>query len=147
MGFRNESLLVGDTPEEESGPTPRFVRRTGRRHAFPAGPARTLPLPVLQHGILVLPALAWLLYFTPWVDSLRSRIVALACAGYLLSAGVVIIESLAAINPLALGNAPLVGSVLGTAGALNLVAAGAIGVVGLFRSPAATGVEHPASPG
>lgn len=53
-------------------------------------PSGSSPATPPMYGILVLPALAWLLSFTAWPESRRTRIVALACLGYLLSAGVVV---------------------------------------------------------
>lgn len=98
-----------------------------------------------MHGILVLPALGWLLSFTTWTESRRTQVVALACLGYLLAAGVIVSEALAGIDPLVLHAAPLVGTALGAAGTICLLAAGAIGLAGLLRSPAIAGIEHPAA--
>lgn len=42
-----------------------------------------------MHGILILPALAWLASRTGWSEARRVRVVALGCAGYLLAAGAV----------------------------------------------------------
>jgi hypothetical protein len=46
---------------------------------------------VSLHGVLVLPALAWLLSFTDWDEARRTRVVAMAVAGY----GVAIAAALA----------------------------------------------------
>ncbi len=46
---------------------------------------------VSLHGVLVLPALAWLLSFTGWGEARRTRVVALGVAGY----GLAILAALA----------------------------------------------------
>jgi hypothetical protein len=49
---------------------------------------------VSLHGVLVLPALAWLLSFTGWDESRRTRAVAIAVAGYGLAIAAALVYSL-----------------------------------------------------
>ncbi len=53
-----------------------------------------------MHGILVLPALAWLASHTRWPEQQQTRVVGIGCVGYLLAAGAVTVESLLGIDPL-----------------------------------------------
>jgi hypothetical protein len=50
---------------------------------------------VSLHGVLVLPAVAWLLERTGWDESRRTRIVALAVACYAVAIGGALVVSLA----------------------------------------------------
>jgi hypothetical protein len=50
---------------------------------------------VSLHGVLVLPALAWLLSFTGWDEPRRTRIVAVAVAGYSVAIAAALVYSLA----------------------------------------------------
>jgi hypothetical protein len=88
---------------------------------------------VTMHAILVIPGLAWLLTFTAWPERVRTRVVGLGAAGYLLVAGVVVAESIAHTSPL---DAPLVPTLLSLAGLAALVAAGVIAAYGALRGPA-----------
>lgn len=69
-----------------------------------------------MHGILVLPVLAWLAARTDWPEARRVRLVALGCAGYLVAAGAVVVETAPGVDvavpspawvPVALGAAGL----------------------------------------
>ena len=82
-----------------------------------------------MQGILVLPILAWLTKFTDWSDARRTRAVTVACLGFVVSAGVIVVESLLRIDPFDLGTAPVVGTALTAVGAL-VVAATAVSVLG-----------------
>jgi hypothetical protein len=82
-----------------------------------------------MQGILVLPILAWLAKFTTWPEAHRTRAVTLACLGYVLSAGVIVVESFLRVDPLDLATAPVVGTALTAVGAL-VVAATAVSVLG-----------------
>jgi len=46
------------------------------------------------HGVLVLPAVAWLLSFTGWDEARRTRVVALAATGYGLAIAAALAYSL-----------------------------------------------------
>lgn len=85
---------------------------------------------VTMHGVLVLPVLAWLLARTDWPERRRLRVVGLAVAGYALLAGVVVVESLAGVSPLA---APVAATGLATLGGLALGSAALVSLAGLVR--------------
>ena len=96
---------------------------------------------VTMHAILVIPGLAWLLNFTSWPETTRTRIVALGAGGYLLLSAVVVGESIAHTSVLA---APPVPTLLSLAGLAALLAAGGIAGYGaLVRRPdAAAAHDH-----
>ena len=83
-----------------------------------------------MQGILVLPILAWLTGFTTWPSSTRTRVTAVGCAGYLVCAGVIVLESFIGIDPV---HAPLIGTVIAAAGAAVLVGAGVVTLAGVDR--------------
>jgi len=95
--------------------------------AFKSGHAATM------HGILILPAIAWLLSYVDWPEARRVRVVALACLGYFLAAGVVVVDTFVAVDPLALTSAPLIATTLAAAGVLVLLTAVGVTVAGLRR--------------
>lgn len=97
--------------------------------AFKSGHAATM------HGILILPMLAWLLSYVDWPEARRLRVVVLACAGYFLAAGVVVVDTFVAVDPLALTTAPLIDTALAAAGLLCLLGAGGQALLGLRRTP------------
>lgn len=92
-----------------------------------------------MHGILVLPLLARVLDLGGRDERFRTAVVRVACAGYLLFAGVVVLECAAGIDPWAPGAAvvPLLTTGLAIAGALTLGGAGLVALAGLLRAPAA----------
>jgi hypothetical protein len=104
--------------------------------AFKSGHAATM------HGILILPTLAWLTSFTSWTEAQRVRIVALGAAGYLLAAGVVVVDTFVSINPLAPLDAPLITTVLTVGGIISLLTAGIRTLARLWREAPAAGLEH-----
>jgi hypothetical protein len=79
-------------------------------------PAHFMPM----HGILALPALAWLLSRTPWPERRRTRIVAAATAAYGVLCALAVTDSIAAVDP---RDAPLATSVLAAVAVLFLGAA------------------------
>ena len=85
-----------------------------------------------MHGVLVLPLLARLLARTGRDEASRTSVVRVAVAGYVLFAGVVVVECAAGIDPLAPGAsaAPLVATGLAALGALVLAGAGVAGLAG-----------------
>jgi len=85
---------------------------------------------VAMHGILILPALTWLLSLADWDEPRRVRLVWLAAAGYELLVGVVIAVSFSRI---ALTDAPVVAVLLAILGVVVLCGAGMVAVVGLMR--------------
>jgi hypothetical protein len=50
-----------------------------------------------MHGILVLPALAWMLSFTGWSESRRVKVMVAAAASYVVLATAVTIGNLAGL--------------------------------------------------
>lgn len=64
-----------------------------------------------MHGMLVLPVLAWLAARTGWSESRRVRVVALGCAGYLVAAGAVVVETAVGVDVVASpGRVPVISS-------------------------------------
>jgi hypothetical protein len=90
---------------------------------------------VTMHGVLVLPAMAWLLAQAGWPEHRRVRVVWLAVAGYALLAGVIVAESFAGVSPL---QAPAAATTLAAAGGLAIGAAGLMSVVAHLRRPSPT---------
>jgi len=90
-----------------------------------------------MHGILVLPLLARLLAGTDRPERFRLAVVRLAAAGYGLLAGVVVVEVLAGIDPLA--GTSVVGTVLAALGAAALIAAVGVTIVSVAVGPGAVG--------
>jgi hypothetical protein len=84
-----------------------------------------------MQGILVLPILAWLTGFTTWPSSTRTRVTVVGCAGYLVCAGTIVMESFLGIDPV---NGPLIGTVVAAAGGAVLVGAGVATLAGLDRA-------------
>lgn len=105
--------------------------------AFKSGHAATM------HGILILPALAWLASYTNWTEAQRIRVIALACTGYLLAAGVVVIDTFTAVDPLVPLEAPLINTLLTAGGILALITAACLVLTRLRRSPPVIGLRHP----
>jgi hypothetical protein len=84
-------------------------------------------------GILVLPILARLTGFTTWPSSTRTRVTALGCAGYLVCAGTIVLESFLGIDGFNPTSAPVVGTTIAALGAAVLVGAGVATLAGLDR--------------
>ncbi|MFC0548650.1 hypothetical protein [Kutzneria chonburiensis] len=84
-----------------------------------------------MQGILVLPILAWLTGFTTWPSSTRTRVTVVGCAGYLVCAGTIVVESFLGSDPV---NGPLTGTVIAAAGGAVLVGAGVATLAGLDRA-------------
>lgn len=87
-----------------------------------------------MHGVLVLPALAWLASFTDWTEGRRVRVVAVACAGYLLGAGVVVVESVEHLDP-ARTFSSAVPAIVAAAAVICLVTAVTVTMTAAIRSP------------
>jgi hypothetical protein len=95
---------------------------------------------VTMHAILVIPGLAWLLTFTSWPESVRTRIVQLGAGGYALVSAVVVAESIAHVDPLSAPPVPMLASLVGLGA---LVAAGGIAGYGaLSRRHSPTSVHE-----
>lgn len=93
-----------------------------------------------MHGILVLPILARVLARSGRDERFRTTVVRVACAGYGLFAGVVVLECAAGIDPWAPGTAvvPVLTTGLVVAGALVLGGAGLVALAGLRRAAVAS---------
>jgi hypothetical protein len=89
---------------------------------------------VAMHGVLVLPALAWLLSFADRPERVRLGVVRLASAGYALLVAVVLAEVLAGVDPVDLGTAPVVATALAAVGAAAIAAAGVVALAAVARS-------------
>jgi hypothetical protein len=48
----------------------------------------------MMHGVLILPAIAWMLSFVGWSERRRLEVVLLAIAGYVLVSGIVTLANL-----------------------------------------------------
>jgi hypothetical protein len=84
-----------------------------------------------MQGILVLPILAWLAGFTSWPESTRTRVTVLGCAGYLVCAGTIVLESFLGIDGFDPVTAPVLGTAIAASGAAVLVGAGVATLAGL----------------
>jgi hypothetical protein len=107
--------------------------------AYATGGALKPTHAVTMHAILVLPALAWLLSFADWSERRRLRVVQGASVGYLVLAGVVAFANIASPE---LPQMPIVADVLLGLGALAVVLAGALALLGVARAPSARGLER-----
>jgi hypothetical protein len=110
--------------------------------AYATGGALKPTHAVTMHAILVLPGLAWLLSFADWSEHRRLRVVQGASIGYLVLAGVVASANVASLELLQM---PIVADTLLGLGALAVLAAGALALLGVARAPSARGLEHVAS--
>lgn len=88
-----------------------------------------------MHGVLVLPVLAWLLSFTERPERVRLAVLRVASLGYLLFAGVVVVDVLASIDPFAITTAPAAATSLTVAGAVLLASTGVYSVHSIVRHP------------
>jgi hypothetical protein len=95
---------------------------------------------VTMHGVLVLPALAWMLSFVEWPEGRRVSLVRLAAAGYLILVGTVAVSNVAGLP--AGGLPPLVLQGLMAAGALSLLVCGALAIGGTRGRPRPDGIQH-----
>jgi hypothetical protein len=92
---------------------------------------------VALHGILVLPALAWLLGLTGWSERLRLWLVRVAVAAYTLLGAVVAGESAAGVPPLAAPPVPAAASALAVAVLAGVAAAALYGLARRRPAPGA----------
>jgi hypothetical protein len=101
---------------------------------------------VAMHAILVVPAMAWLLTFTPWTERVRTRIVASAVVAYLALIVVVLLESVTHVSPLDPSPAAAVVSVAALGGVLVAGGVALLGVAraGRVREPDAVSAPGPA---
>jgi hypothetical protein len=95
---------------------------------------------VMMHGVLVLPALAWILSFVDWSERRRLEIVLLAASGYVLVSGVITLANLDEL--FGLHQAPLLKAALLAIGAASFGAAGAVTLIGVAQSDGVDGVRR-----
>ena len=107
--------------------------------AYATGGALKPTHAVTMHAILVLPALAWLLSFADWSESRRRQVVLVASAGYVALALVVATANIASLE---LRQVPILADALLALGALAVLAAGAVALLGVARAPRARGLER-----
>ncbi|MGH9143700.1 MAG: hypothetical protein ACRD2I_21400 [Vicinamibacterales bacterium] len=98
---------------------------------------------MMMHGVLILPALAWILSFVGWSERRRLEIVLLAASGYVLVSGVVTLANLDEL--LGLHQPPLLKAALLAIGAASFGAAGAITLFGVAQSDSVDGVHRVAT--
>jgi hypothetical protein len=94
---------------------------------------------VTMHGVLVLPALAWMLSFADWPERRRVSLVRLAAAGYLILVGTVAVSNVAGLTP---GSLPPALQGLIAVGVVSLLVSGAVALVGTMGTPRPDGLQH-----
>jgi hypothetical protein len=82
-----------------------------------------------------MPAIAWLLTFTRWVEAVRLRVVWLGVAGYVLLIGVTMVESVTHVSPL---GAPVLGTLGSVVGLGAVVASAVVALYGVVYRPRIT---------
>lgn len=102
-------------------------------------PAHFMPM----HGILALPALAWLLSRTTWPERRRTQIVTAAATAYAFLCALAIIDSIAAIAP---EDTPLATTVLAATAVLFLGATALLTLASPAPAPPAATSPTPAPP-
>jgi len=94
---------------------------------------------VAMHGILLLPALAWLLSFINWSERRRVTAVSVAAAAYVVLISIVAVGNVAGLSPLQMSPSM---KVLWVGGLISLLVTGGVILVGLIRAPTANGIQH-----
>jgi hypothetical protein len=95
---------------------------------------------VMMHGILILPAIAWILSFVDWSERRRLEVVRLATGGYVLVSGIVTLANLEAL--FGLHDSSLLRATLLAIGAASFGVAGAVTLVGVVRSDGVDGIRR-----
>jgi hypothetical protein len=95
---------------------------------------------VMMHGILILPAIAWMLSFVGWSERRRLEVVLLAIAGYVLVSGIVTLANLEEL--FGLHASSLLKATLLAIGAALFGTAGAATLVGVVQSDGVDGVRR-----
>ncbi len=98
---------------------------------FGAAGSMKVPHALTLHGIEVLPLLAWLLAFTHWSESRRTRIVTLATGGY---TGLVVVSAFQTFSGLAPLDMTAIALIVLGVGAVVLIASYAAALLGLQRT-------------
>ena len=98
-------MLIGNGLQKVFEPeTQKFVS-SGIESASIFGTAGNMKVPhaVTLHAIQVLPLLAWLLFFTKWNESRRTKITLVAAVGYMGLAVVIAIQTFSGLAPIDMG--------------------------------------------
>jgi hypothetical protein len=95
---------------------------------------------VMMHGVLILPAVAWILSFVDWTERRRLAVVLLAASGYVLVSGIVTLANLEEL--FGLHDPPVLKAALLAIGAASFGAAGAVTLVGVVQSDGVDGVRR-----
>jgi hypothetical protein len=95
---------------------------------------------VMMHGVLILPAVAWILSFVDWSERRRLEVVLVATSGYVLVSGAVILDNLQQL--FGLHESPIPKAVLLAIGAASFGAAGAIILVAVLQSEGVDGIRR-----
>ena len=124
-------ILLNGIPKAIDFQTGEFIRG-GTRSAHILGEAGDMKVPhaLTLHGAQVLPVLAWLLLFTTWSESRRTRAVMLATGGY---TGLVAISAFQTFSGLAPFDLSLVAALLLGISAIGLISAYAAALIGLHH--------------
>jgi hypothetical protein len=116
-----------------------LVFRGDPQAAYATGGSLKLTHGTMMHGVLILPALAWLLSFSSWSERRRVSLVVVATCAYLILIGVVATSDFAGRSPLQLS--PVIAALF-MLGAISLVVTGVLTLVGVARAPASHGIRH-----
>jgi hypothetical protein len=95
---------------------------------------------IAMHGVLILPALAWVLSFANWSERRRLAFVAIGEAGYLLLIGAVISANLSGRNPWQIGSTS---SVIFGVGVLAIGFAVTSAIAAILKNPTSDGLRYP----
>jgi hypothetical protein len=99
---------------------------------------------VAMHAILVVPAMAWLLTFTPWTERTRTRVVASAVVAYLALIVVVLLESVTHVSPL---DPPLAAAVVSVIAVGGVLVTGGLALLGVARGKRVRAPDVVSAPG
>ena len=117
----------------------RLVFQGDPQAAYAHGGSLKLTHGAMMHGVLMLPALAWLLSFSNWSERRRVSLVVVATGGYLMLIGVVATADLVGRSPLP--SSPAIVALF-TLGAISLLVTGVLTLVGVARAPVRHGIRH-----
>jgi hypothetical protein len=116
-----------------------LVFRGDPQAAYDHGGSLKLTHGTMMHGVLMLPALAWLLSFSCWSERRRVSLVSVATGGYLILIGVAATADLGGRSPLQLSPAI---AALSALAAISLLVTGVLTLVGVARAPVRDGIRH-----
>jgi len=117
-----------------------LVFRGHAQAAYTTGGALKPTHAITMHGVLILPALAWILSFATWNEQRRLAFVMIGAAGYLLLVGAVVSANLSGHSPWQIGSAS--GVAFGV-GALGIGFAASSAIAASIKNPANRGLSHP----